>query len=480
LMGTKVRLRPVLMTASVASLGFLPMALSNGAGAEVQRPLATVVIGGLAIATFLTLFVLPVLYILFENMRLKKTKPHIAVTLGILFSLGFLSNNGYAQTKITLQQAIDTALANNLSLKGEKLNVTYQQNLLKSGTTVPLTNVYGEFGQISSVYTDTKFGISQSIHFPTVYARHKSLLLENLDGSKMAVVWKETELKKQVTDIYNTLAFLLEKKKVLFQTDSLYSSFLEKAALRFEKGESNILERTTAENQKGQMALQLKALEQDILIMESQFQFVLRTNTLYVPADGSFRKRMGFTLSSNETHPQIQVLAQQKQIAAANTMYEKSKLSPDLVFGYNNSSMRGTGADDKYYPSSKRFHSVQIGVGIPIFNSSQKAIIKASKVQEDIAENNYQLGLLQLNQQREAAMGEYQKYLASVNWYEQEGLKNAATTITTANQQFAGGEINYLDWVILVNQAIDIRSQYLDAVKNMNDAINQINYLNSK
>jgi cobalt-zinc-cadmium resistance protein CzcA len=63
LMGTKVRLRPVMMTAFVASLGFLPMAISNGAGAEVQRPLATVVIGGLMIATFLTLFVLPILYI---------------------------------------------------------------------------------------------------------------------------------------------------------------------------------------------------------------------------------------------------------------------------------------------------------------------------------------------------------------------------------------------------------------------------------
>jgi len=67
LMGTKVRLRPVLMTAFVASLGFLPMAISNGAGAEVQRPLATVVIGGLMVATFLTLVVLPILYMLFEK-----------------------------------------------------------------------------------------------------------------------------------------------------------------------------------------------------------------------------------------------------------------------------------------------------------------------------------------------------------------------------------------------------------------------------
>jgi cobalt-zinc-cadmium resistance protein CzcA len=60
--GTSIRLRPVLMTAAVASLGFLPMALSRGAGAEVQRPLATVVIGGLISATLLTLIVLPVLY----------------------------------------------------------------------------------------------------------------------------------------------------------------------------------------------------------------------------------------------------------------------------------------------------------------------------------------------------------------------------------------------------------------------------------
>jgi cobalt-zinc-cadmium resistance protein CzcA len=65
--GTTVRLRPVIMTAMVASLGFLPMALSQSSGSEVQRPLATVVIGGLVSATLLTLVVLPVLYTYFEK-----------------------------------------------------------------------------------------------------------------------------------------------------------------------------------------------------------------------------------------------------------------------------------------------------------------------------------------------------------------------------------------------------------------------------
>jgi cobalt-zinc-cadmium resistance protein CzcA len=71
--GTSIRLRPVLMTATVASLGFLPMALSSSAGAEVQKPLATVVIGGLITSTLLTLMVLPVLYVYFEG-GLKRSK----------------------------------------------------------------------------------------------------------------------------------------------------------------------------------------------------------------------------------------------------------------------------------------------------------------------------------------------------------------------------------------------------------------------
>ena len=65
--GSLTRLRPVLMTALVAALGFVPMAVASGAGAEVQRPLATVVIGGILSSTFLTLVLLPVLYLWVER-----------------------------------------------------------------------------------------------------------------------------------------------------------------------------------------------------------------------------------------------------------------------------------------------------------------------------------------------------------------------------------------------------------------------------
>jgi cobalt-zinc-cadmium resistance protein CzcA len=81
--GALTRLRPVLMTALVASLGFVPMAIATGTGAEVQKPLATVVIGGLISSTLLTLFVLPALYAFFgsesrstrEDLELSRSLP---------------------------------------------------------------------------------------------------------------------------------------------------------------------------------------------------------------------------------------------------------------------------------------------------------------------------------------------------------------------------------------------------------------------
>ncbi len=483
LMGTKVRLRPVLMTAFVASLGFLPMALSNGAGAEVQRPLATVVIGGLMIATFLTLFVLPTLYILFERINPKKLSGKRAVMIvSVLLLSIFTKTNGHAQTQIKLQAAIDTAIKNNLSLKNERLKAEYQLRLTGSAVEIPATSIFGEAGQINSFYTDTKFGIGQSISFPAVYTRQKLLLNEEYESSRIAVSVKESELKKQVSDIYNTLSYLQEKRKLLLHTDSIYSEFLKKAQLRFEKGQSNVLEKATAENQEGQIAVQLKQLQQDIEIIQIQFQLALNTTTILVPFQENFKRNISnLNIASDLGQiPQIQFLQQQKQIAAANTRLQKSKLLPDLIFGYYNTSIRGTGADDKYYSASKRFHAVQFGVGIPLFNRAQKARINTARITETIAENGYLHGLQKQESAIKVALLEYQKYFKTATWYEDIGLRSAETISSTAAKQFINGEINYLEWVMLTNQAVTIRSQYIDVIKSLNETINQMNYLNNQ
>lgn len=479
LQGTKHRLRPVLMTAFVASLGFLPMALSNGAGAEVQRPLATVVIGGLLIATLLTLFVLPVLYILFEKGF--KSKPTIAATTILLFVV-FSFQNINAQTPITLKGAIDTALKNNLTVKNEKLNAEYQQKLKAAAVDIPQTNLIGEYGQINSFYNDTKFGIAQSISFPTVYAKQKSLQNEQYKSSVLTIAVKEAELKKQVSEVFYLLIYLEQKKNILLRNDSVYASFLEKANLRFAKGETNVLEKTTAETQRGQIAIQLNQLKNDIEILQLQFQLLLNSTTIFTPTADN--PKMVFTAmldtSSISKHPTLQVLQQQKEISIVKTQLEKSKLLPNLNIGYYNMSMKGTGADNVLYSTSTRFNSVQFGLGVPLLFGSQKAKINSSKTLELVYENNYQIGLQTLNIEYQKAFKQYQTQLQSVKYFEETALQNANTITKTANQQFANGSINYLEWTMLINNAVSIQSNYADAVKDHNLSIIQLNYLTSK
>lgn len=483
LQGTKHRLRPVLMTAFVASLGFLPMALSNGAGAEVQRPLATVVIGGLLLATFLTLFVLPILYILFEKIGNKNsTNGNLKVIATILLLTVFSFQNANGQQPINLQSAIDTALKNNLLVKNEILNAEYQMKLKAATVDIPQTNLTGEYGQINSFYKDTKFGIFQSITFPLVYAKQKSLQNQTYKSSVLNIAVKEAELKKQVSEVFYLLLYLDEKKTILLHNDSTYISFLEKSNLRFAKGETNLLEKTTAETQRGQIEIQLNQLKNDIEIMQLQFQLLLNTQTVYTPQTENPKMIFTATLdtSSISNHPKLKVLQQQKQISLVNTQLQKSKLFPDLHLGYYNQSIQGTGADNLLYTKSTRFSAVQFGIGVPLFFGSQMAKIKSGKTLQLISENNYQLGLQTLKTEYETAFKNYQTQLKTVKYFEDTALQNANTITKTANQQFSNGDINYLEWTMLINNATSIQSSYTDAVKELNQTIIQLHYLTSK
>ncbi|HSV11778.1 MAG TPA: TolC family protein, partial [Hanamia sp.] len=316
-----------------------------------------------------------------------------------------------AQSPISLQTAIDTAFKNNLSIKNEKLKTEYQQKLIKTAKIIPPTNVIGDFGQINSFYTDTKLSVTQTISFPKVYSSQKNLLGKEWESSVLNTAVKETELRKQVSKVYYNLLCLQQKEKLLYRTDSLFSQFLEKATFRFNKGESNILEKTTAENQRGQIGLQLNQLKQDMELLQLQFQLLLNTNTVFIPDSQEFKIDITSFVDSSSltTHPFVQFYQLQKQVASMETQVEKSKLLPELILGYNIMSIRGTGANNKEYNSIPRFQSVQIGLGIPIFNSGQKAKINAAKANEIVAANEYELNLKNFETSYKTALLQYQK-----------------------------------------------------------------------
>ena len=478
--GTKTRLRPVLMTAFVASLGFLPMALSNGAGAEVQRPLATVVIGGLMVATLLTLFVLPVLYIIFEK-GIKSKIPAVSV-IAVVFLFCTNIENVHAQQIIGINQAIDTALKNNTQIKNQRLKSDYQKILIGSSKTIPSTNITGEFGQMASIYNDNRFGISQSFSFPSVYKNQKRILEKEADIATLNVKLKENELVKQVTEVYYDLLNIHRKELLLQKSDSLYREFNRKTTLRFKLGESDVLEKTTGENQLVSITLQLVELKEAYRNKLIYFNYLLNTHAFLVP-NVNVEGKLVYTdtsLTDLNTHPSLSILENRILLNQQNTKLEKSKLLPDVTLGYFNSSMRGTGADDVLYGSSKRFQAVQLGIGIPIFTGSQRSKISASKINERIATFDLDAQKQELEVKFKTLVNQLRQKQESLGLYEKTVLPNARIIISTASKQFVAGDINYLNLVMLLNQSIAIESNYLDLVKSLNDIIIEINYLSSK
>jgi cobalt-zinc-cadmium resistance protein CzcA len=385
----------------------------------------------------------------------------------------------YGQVPISLKSAIDSATKNNLLLRNERLKADYQRMLIKTSANIPQTSVGFEYGQLNSWYSDTRFGITQSINFPTVYSKQKALLTATWQSSVMQAKLKEKELIKEVSNVYYLLYYLFEKEKILVRSDSIYSDFLIKANLNFKIGESNILEKITAETQSGQIANQLNELRADIKIIQFQFQYLLNVTTVFVPSEISFKLNYTANTDSSQLvqHTSVLMAKQQQLIAEKNTALEQSKLLPDLGLSYSNMSMRGEGADRQSYTTATRFQSFQFGIGIPLFYGSQKASINASKINENIANSNYDNAVHQIKNEFFKAQQQFIKNTQMVDYYETLALKNANTIINTAKRQLLNGEINYIEFVLLTNQAIAIQNEYINVVKNLNESIINLNYL---
>jgi len=478
IMGAKVRLRPVLMTAFVASLGFLPMAISNGAGAEVQRPLATVVIGGLMLATFLTLFVLPILYVLFGNVKRKKKNTRVMTAVALLVGFSFMQTNGFSQRQISLLEAYDIALKNNLGVKNKELIAAYQNSLINTAFDPGQTNFTTEMGQLNSVFFDTKFSMVQSFSFPTVYKKQKDVLLANWEVAAQAISMTQLETKKYVAEVFYYILILHEKEKMLQQSDSLFAEFVQKANLRFEKGESNILVKTSAESQRGEVLMQLKNLQTELETTHLQFQLLLNTTEKVEPqADNQLKSITGN--GNVDAHPTLVYLQKQMDVANAGVQLEKAKQLPDLTAGYFNQSIQGIGADNKTYSVRNRFNGGQIGVGLPLFYGAQKARIKAANDNVAIAQNEWEYAKMQLQTELEKAKTNLANQQEIVNYLEKTQLPNADVIQKTALKQFEEGEIDYMEWTLLNNQAIQIRNSYLDAIKSLNEIIIYVEYLSN-
>jgi len=471
--GTQKRLRPILMTALVASLGFLPMAISNGSGAEVQRPLATVVIGGLLVATFLTLFILPILFIYFENKKEltfkfgKKIMPIII----LLFSI-----TGFSQETISLEKAITMGIQKNSSLQAESKKVAMSQALIKSAHEIPAMTLVGEVGQLNSAYTDNRFGISQNISFPLVNAKKKQWLQNQATSSQLYYKMSENELKRAITQAYFDLGVVIEKEEVYQKSDSIYGAFLIKAKLRLQLGETNMAEKASAQLYKSKIEKELRVIQAEKAQLVQLLQFLLQSEVSYLPQKKDLKIALLPTSDFASKNLYLDLIEQEKITNSSAIAVEKAQLFPEVSLGYFSTTMKGNGADNNFYGSNSRFNSVQINLGIPVFTGANKARREALQINTDYLEKKAAVQKQQLQNQYANFHTKFEKDKLSLENYERQALPDAEAISKTANTQFFNGEINFLEWAVLTSQVIDAKLDYFNLVKAANDNIISILY----
>jgi cobalt-zinc-cadmium resistance protein CzcA len=471
LKGTKERLRPVILTAAAAALGFLPMAVSTNAGAEVQRPLATVVIGGLVTATILTMVVLPVLYSIFDTKKFKMKKRKVTPTTLLLVFL-LVPFFGFSQQKIiSLQDAISIAIENNKELKIKNLEVNKSKKLIGSAFEIDKTKFYFTNDE-TNLGIDGKpfetYGIDQSIEFPTIYFSRKKAnkITSNIAGIEYEMA--KINLTKEVSKAYYEIVYLNKKAYHLQQMDSLYFNFSNAAKRKFELGESNYLEMITAQSKYKQYSAQLSQAKNDISIAYTKLYGLLQNKEAVKVSEMELIKIKAEQLDLQQ-HLLSKYTVENNKLFKTKKGISAQELLPDLQFNYFNS---------KDVKANTSVNSYQVGISIPVFFFGKSAKISASKIEQDIAdEQAFDLNF-KLHSKYQMLLKELQKSESQLDYFNNNGNKVAKEILKTATSSYKNGEIDFFQYIQSIETSNQITLDYLSNLNTYNQIALEINYLN--
>jgi len=484
ILGTGVRLRPVIMTAAVASLGFLPMALSNGAGAEVQKPLATVVIGGLLSATLLTLFVLPCLYILlsrFKKAGRLQANPRIVVLLVIVGLAGFGGSRAKAQTlRLSEKEMLEKALEHNLQLKASGLSLDQAKIMERTAFDPGKTNLNFSQDPSSGGGNDNSLGISQNFAWPGFYSNQKRLLKEQTKLSEQSGRQTRAMVIREVRLAYHNYLFSLNTRKALVLQDSIYRHFIRQSELRLKVGESSRLELITAKNKFQEIEALRQSVDADIASHLSLLRQLLNLPGAFLPLTDSLEVLQGPLATGVPENALLGIYEQQIALAKAKVEVEKSKSLPDFTVGYAQQlvikSFDPANLNRDYTPGT-RIAGLQLVIGIPLFNRAGRARVSQEKIAGQIAEADYQRVKTELQLQYEKELRNYERHRKMADYYLDSGLKQADEQIRIAQVSYDLGEIGYLEFIQNMSLALQIKLNYLETVQQVNQSVIQLEFL---
>lgn len=497
-LGTRRRIRPILLTALTDVLGFLPMAVSASAGAEVQRPLATVVIGGMITSTLLTLFVLPILYKWMEErkfgMRGNRKFVTAVMVAGLFLALPAGVNAQEGSTpplkeieaqnalneldslmQIDQQRAVELAQENFPLLQNKRLAIEQQQALKKTAWDLGTTEVFtggeeidGERGIYTSIGVGQKdidiFGIA-----PQLRVQKQQIALAE-KAFELSALQVEQEVKTAWAQ-----AFVAKRRyKAFSRLDSVYQGFERAVALRYEVEAISRLQWLSASNQAAQIRIQRQQAYSDYLSALERLNLWLGGETFYSVPEELNNISLEAELLVKEglqEHPALQFSQQQAALAEAEYKATRADFLPKLNLEGGMQKVNGNSG----------FYSYKAGISIPFLSGKTYGNVKAARIETEIAEQSARFREAELQAEYRQALQEFKKWKNSWQYYKEEALPLAAEQQKGALLALNEGALEYVAFIQMLDEVVQLELDAVDALENYLYALAKLQfYLNTK
>ena len=461
--GCKHLLRPVFLTGLVASLGFVPMAVATSAGAEVQRPLATVVIGGLIVSTVLTLLIIPAFYRLVNGLpaalrRFKKRPYGKKFAMAIVLALMPLGTLAQQAQKITLDEAIDMALAGSPRLQAVDSDIARIRATKGESWELAPTQVTYSWGQLNGEFKhDNELSVEQSLGSLLTPFYKNSLVSVQVESSERYrdLVTKEivAEVKRAWTD-YQHAVSVLELSQM---QDSLGSRLRKSGEVRLLQGDIDQLEFRMMTTMASEAHTKVLQATDDVRLAAKRFAWACFSSDAVEPADSRLAM-MSLPESYNLSQAHIGYFDSQVEVKRKAVDVERSRFFPELSVGYSR---------QKIEPLSG-LNSWSVGVAVPIVFFPQKSKVKQARAEATIAQWDAEDNRLKLRNRVEELRLRIERQQRTIDYYTGDALKQADELQRNAMMLYKESETGIVELLHSITTANEIRKSYVDAVHEYN------------
>lgn len=387
--------------------------------------------------------------------------------LSVFPLIGFSQQNQL----LTLEEITHMAMENNAHIKALELQTQQSETLKSTAFDLDKTEIYFNKDQNNLAENNqalTIFGLRQNLNFPTVYGKRRELLSANANYQKSVLNQKQLLLKQQIAMVYYRYQILREKERIYQQIDSLYAKFSESAKRKFELGESNYLEQLTAQAKHKQILLQTTQNQSNIQTEWSKLQALVQTENPLEVAKIPVEK-LSLSIPENVLSVRGKNLWYEKQnIAEAQWKLQKNMMLPDVNFSVFTGSNSGL---------SKNYNGFEIGLKIPLFFGSHTSKNKAMRLETEIAKTENQNQLVQMGYRIQNLKTVLSQKETALAYFETEGNPLANEILRMAQNSFQQGEIDYFQYIQSIENAYQIKIEYLNSLDEYNQTLLQLHYL---